>query len=91
MFFNAIETVDAFTTSATATPITTKADPSYVGISIQALGGDLYYGDANVTTATGQKLKQNETVTFATKSPHLIHVIAAGAYDTRVALFKGTR
>jgi hypothetical protein len=91
MFFNAIETLPAFTTSATATAITTKSDPSYVGVSIQALGGDLYYGDAAVTTSTGQKLKQNETVTFATKSPHLIYVIAAGSYDVRVALFKGTR
>lgn len=91
MFFNAIETLPAFTTSGTATPITTKTDPSYVGVSIQALGGDIYYGDASVAVLTGQKLKQNETVTFATKSPHLIHVIAASAYDVRVALFKGTR
>lgn len=91
MFFNAIETLPAVTTSATATAITTKSDPSYVGISIQALGGDLFYGDSTVTTSTGQKLKQNETVTFATKSPHLIYIIAAGSYDVRVALFKGTR
>ena len=91
MFFNAIETVAAFTSSTTATAITTKTDPSYVGISIQALGGDIYYGDSGVTTSTGQKLKQNETVTFATTSPNLIYVIAAGSYDVRVALFKGTR
>lgn len=91
MFFNAIETVAAVTSSTSATAITTKADPSYVGISIQAIGGDLYYGDSTVTTSNGQKLKQNETVTFATKSPHLIYIIAAGSYDVRVALFKGTR
>lgn len=91
MFFNAIETVSPVTSSTSATAITTKADPSYVGISIQALGGDIYYGDSTVTTSNGQKLKQNETVTFATKSPHLIYIIAAGSYDVRVALFKGTR
>jgi len=91
MFFNAIETVAAVTSSTSATAITTKADPSYVGISIQALGGDIYYGDSNVTTSNGQKLKQNETVTFATKSPHLIYIIAAGSYDVRIALYKGTR
>jgi hypothetical protein len=91
MFFNAIETLPAFTTSTSATPITTKADPSYVGVSIQATGGDLYYGDASVTTSTGQKLTHKETVTFATKSPHLIYVIAVSAHDARVALFKGTR
>ena len=91
MFFNAIETLPAVTTTTSAAPVTLKTDPSYVGVSIQALGGDLYYGDSGVTVSTGQKLKQNETVTFATKSPHLIHIVAASAYDVRVALFKGTR
>lgn len=91
MFFNAIETLVPVTSSTNAAAITTKSDPSYVGVSIQAIGGDIYYGDANVTTSNGQKLKQNETVTFATKSPHLVYIIASGSYDVRVALYKGTR
>lgn len=91
MFFNAIETLPAFTATTSAAAITTKADPSYVGVSIQALGGPIYYGDANVTASNGQLLAKDQTVTFATKSPHLIHVIAASSYDVRVALFKGTR
>lgn len=91
MFFNAIETLPAFTATTSAAPITNKADPSYVGVSIQAIGGPIYYGDSSVTASNGQLLAQNQTVTFATKSPHLIHVIAGSSYDVRVALFKGTR
>lgn len=91
MFFNAVETLDPITSTTSAAQITTKSDPSYVGVSIQAIGGDIYYGDANVTTSNGQRIKQNETVTLATKSPHLVYIIASDEYDVRIALYKGTR
>ncbi|MEB3196817.1 MAG: hypothetical protein VKP62_06395 [Candidatus Sericytochromatia bacterium] len=91
VFFNSPETQAAVTATTTAAAITTKADSAYVGFTIQPLGGDVYLGDAGVTTSTGTKVTDGEVLAIASKYPAAFYVISAGSVGCRVTIYKGTR